>query len=138
MAWDAKPIAHLITLVKAYRSNCLRATAEDGELRRRVGDMDGKTREAASSAEQLKAKSTSMNGEWYTLAATWQVLALEVQCMPGLAEEVKSLRPGVMESQEVYRTKASKAQAKQRTADMEVVAEQVCTEHADIRLGLRS
>lgn len=46
------------------------------------------------------------------------MLAVEVQCMSGLAGETKSLRARRMELQKTSRTKASEVQAKRRTADM--------------------
>lgn len=42
VASEVNAIAHLMTLVKNYRSNCLRVPAENEELRRTVDHMEGK------------------------------------------------------------------------------------------------
>lgn len=68
-ASDAKAIAHIATRVKEHRLNSLRVVAENGEWRRRVPEMDGKTFEAGSSAEQPQPKLTSMAKKRDTLAA---------------------------------------------------------------------
>lgn len=73
-------------LVKGHRLNCPRVISENEGLRRRINDMDSKTFEAVSSAEQLQRKFSATAEERATLASRCKTLALEVQCMPRLAE----------------------------------------------------
>lgn len=88
---DTTTTAHLATLVKAYRSNCLCKAFEIRELRRRVNDMEGNTFEAVLKADLLQAKARFMIGERDAFAAKFEKDALKVQCIPGLAEKAWGL-----------------------------------------------
>lgn len=48
--------------------------------------------------------------------------------MPGLDEEAKNLRARVVELEKSLKAKSSKGRAKQKTTEMEIVAEQPRTE----------
>lgn len=69
MAFDATAVAHLATLVNDQRSNCVRVTAENEELRRSVSDMDGKGLKAVLSAKQFQAKTSALTEEEDALVA---------------------------------------------------------------------
>lgn len=104
--------------MKDRRLNSLRAAAENGELRRRVHVMEGRTLETVMSAKPLRAKGSAVAEERDYLAAKCKEHALEVQCMPGFAEEAKSMRTRVVELEDGSKTLASKGRARCRTADM--------------------
>lgn len=57
---DAKAIAHLEMLVTDHRWSSFRVVAENGAIRRKVNDMEGKSLKAVSSAEQLQTKVSAM------------------------------------------------------------------------------
>lgn len=92
--------------------------------------MKEKSREAVLSAEELQTKVSSMTKRRYAFTAKCKDLALDVQCVPGLVEEVRSLRLHVPELEKASMTKVAKVRAKLRDADMEVAAEMDCTERA--------
>lgn len=60
---DAMAIAQLATLVRDHRSNCLRVTAENGDLWRRGNNLEEETCEAVLPAEQLRANVSFLTGE---------------------------------------------------------------------------
>lgn len=64
VASDAQAITHHETIVKDHRSNCLRVTAEYGELQYTVNNIKGNFLEIVLYADQLQAKVNSIDGEW--------------------------------------------------------------------------
>lgn len=66
-----------------------------------------------------------MAGERDTLTAKFDELVLDVQCMLGLAKEVKSVCTLVAELKEVCNTNVSKVQGERRSADKRIVSEKV-------------
>lgn len=131
VAPDTKAIAHLASLVKDHRSNCLRVKAEIGELQNRLNEVEGIACEVVASAVQRQEDVSYVTGEGGALAAMCMELSLEVQCMLSLTEKQKSLRAGVAELVESSKKNVPKVRAKRRTADIEVAAEQERTERAE-------
>lgn len=70
-----------------------------------------------------------MAGKRDALVAKCDELALEVQCILGLADEAKSLRACMTELVESFKKMLPNVWAKRRTADMEMVAKQARTEN---------
>lgn len=70
-----------------------------------------------------------MTGKRDALAAKCEEFALEVLCMPGIAEEASSLRTRLAELEDASKRKASRVEAKSRTLDVEVVFQQAYREH---------
>lgn len=70
-----------------------------------------------------------MTEDRYSSAAKCEELALESQGMPGLIEEATRLHERLAVLEEALKTKVSLARAESRTADIEVVAEEIQTNH---------
>lgn len=124
LASVSKYLGHLARLVRDHRSDCLCVTAQNGELWKRVHDLERKTFTVVAFAKDFWPSVTSVNGDHDALPTKCEDLALVVQYMSGLAEEVKGLRACVAELAELSRTKVPKILAKSRIANMEIGAKQ--------------
>lgn len=129
-ALDAKPIAHLATIVKEHLSSSLCVAAENGQLRRRVNVMKEKALPAGSSGERPQKKISATTRERNALVAKCEEFTLEVYYMPGLAEEAKCLHARVVELEEASKRNTLRTLAKRWITDMKVVPKETYTELA--------
>lgn len=74
---------------------------------------------------------TAMTGGQDAVAKKCEELALNAQCIPGLAEEARGLRAIMVELEVASRMKTSNLWSKRRTAEMNADAEKALTERAE-------
>lgn len=103
-------------------------TEENGELRKRSNDLEGKSLKAIAFAEQLQAHVSFVTEERDVLVAKRRKLALPMQCMASTHGEAKSLCARAAETNKASSARVPNVREKCRIANTEVIGEQTCSE----------